>query len=283
MGRFLHDLFFPHLHNNYRSRLLHHKSLVFGIIFLFAGSFFLSTIRTSLPAVLGIATDITSEELLVLINEKRQLDGAGPLTLNPQLNEAASQKASNMLSENYWAHNSPSGKTPWVFVKNSGYKYVYAGENLAKGFTNSKDVVNAWMASTSHRENMLSQNYNDVGFAVVEGKLLGEETVLIVEMFGNTTALQNQENQATTISSSSTRSQSLVLNSQVQKPLIDSASFSKNFILIFALLFIFILILDMIFVERKKVTRFIGHNLDHIFFFSIIVLIVIVIARGSIL
>lgn len=283
MGRFLHDLFFPHLHNNYRSRLLHHKSLVFGIIFLFAGSFFLSTIRTSLPAVLGIATDITSEELLVLTNEKRQLDLAGPLTLNPQLNEAASQKASNMLLENYWAHNSPSGKTPWVFVKNSGYKYVYAGENLAKGFTNSKDVVNAWMESTSHRENMLSQNYNDVGFAVTEGKLLGEETVLIVVMFGNTTALQNQENQATTTSSSSTKSQSLVLNSQVQKPLIDSASFSKNFILIFALIFIFILIVDMLFVERKKVTRFIGHNLDHIFFFSVVVLIIIVIARGSIL
>lgn len=283
MGRFLHDLFFPHFHNNYRSRLLHHKSLVFAIIFLFASSFILSTVRTSLPAVLGIATDITSQGLLVLTNEKRQLDNAGPLISNPQLNEAASQKASNMFLENYWAHNSPSGKTPWVFIKNSGYQYVYAGENLAKGFTNSKDVIDTWMASSSHKENMLSKNYKDVGFAVKEGKLLGEETVLIVEMFGNTTALQNQENQATAIPSSSTKSQSLVLNSQVQKPLIDSASFSKNFILVFALLFVFILILDMLFVERKKVTRFIGHNLDHIFFFCVIILIIILISRGSIL
>ncbi|HKC14977.1 MAG TPA: CAP domain-containing protein [Patescibacteria group bacterium] len=282
MRRFLHDLLLPHLHNNYRSRALHNKSLGIAIIFLFAGGFLLSTLRVSMPSVLGISTDITGEELLVLTNEKRHDNGAGSLTMNSQLSQAASQKASNMFAENYWAHNSPSGNTPWVFIKNSGYQYVYAGENLAKGFTSSKDTIKAWMASPSHRENMLSKNYMDVGFAVKEGKLLGEDTVLIVEEFGNTTLAQN-ENQTAAAPPQSSNTQSLVLNSQTQKPLINISSFSESFVLIFAVLFISILILDMLVIERKKITRFVGHNLDHVFFFSIIVLIMIIIARGAIL
>lgn len=282
MGRFFHDLFFPHHANNYRSRLLHHSSLIVAIIVLFAGSFIFPLLRSSLPAVLGIATDITSEKLLILTNEKRHENGAGPLTINEKLDEAAVEKADNMFAENYWAHNSPSGKNPWVFIKNSGYTYVYAGENLARGFTKPDDVINAWMASPSHRENMLSTNYTDVGFAVKEGKLLGEETILIVEMFGNTTLAQNKEN-ITTGLPNSPNTQSIVLNSQAQKPLIDISSFSKNLTLFIALLFITVLVLDAIVIERKKVTRFVGHNLDHIFFFSVIALIIIIVARGTIL
>lgn len=282
MKGFLHDLFFPHLHNNYRSRLLHHSSLIAVIVLLFAGSFLLPVLKTSLPSVLGIATDITSEKLLILTNEKRHENGAGPLNINEKLDEAAVEKADNMFADNYWAHNSPSGKTPWVFIKNSGYTYVYAGENLARGFTKPNDVISAWMASPSHRENMLSTNYADVGFAVKEGKLLGEDTILIVEMFGNTSLSQNKENLATGLPNSS-NTQSMVLNSQAQRPLIDVSSFSKNLTLFIALLFITILVLDALVIERRKVTRFVGHNLDHIFFFSLITLIIIIVARGTIL
>lgn len=282
MKRFLHDLFIPHFHNNYRSRFLHHSSLVFAIIFLFLGSFATSFVRTSFPQVLGIATDITAQKLLLLTNQDRQSNGAGPLVLNSELNDAAASKANDMFAENYWAHNSPTGKTPWVFIKNSGYQYVYAGENLARGFTKPEDVVNAWMASPTHRENMLSTNYTDVGFAVKEGKLLGEETVLVVEMFGNTTLAQNKGNQMAGSSGTPINTQSLVLNSQLQ-PLIDSASFSRNFALIVALLFISVLVLDMLVVQRNRVTRFVGHNLDHILFFGAIIFIVIAIAKGIIL
>lgn len=278
MRKFLHDLFFPHLHNNFRSRLLHHQSLIFSILFLLLGSFILSGLRTSLPQVLGISTDITATQLLVFTNEKRQESGAGPLSLDEKLTRAAEVKATNMFSENYWAHDSPSGKTPWVFIKDSGYTYTYAGENLAKGFTDTDEVIKAWMASPTHRENMLSKNYSDVGFAVKTGKIGGEETVLIVEMFGNTTLAQNESTVAAVPENST-----LVLNSQTSNPLIDISSFSKNLTLIFALLFVSILFIDMFIVGRKKITRFVGHNLDHIFFFISIILIIIVIARGSIL
>src|SRR5258708_31108893 len=96
MRRFLHDLLLPHLHNNYRSRALHNKSLGIAIIFLFAGGFFLSTFRVSMPLVLGIFTDIKREELLVFKNEKKNDNGAGSLTINSQFIQASSQKASNI-------------------------------------------------------------------------------------------------------------------------------------------------------------------------------------------
>lgn len=133
---------------------------------------------------MGTSVDITSQELLLFTNQDRQKEGLSALTINNQLSQAAALKATDMFGKNYWAHNAPEGTTPWFFIKEAGYVYVYAGENLARGFNSSEDVVKAWMASPSHRENMLSKNYQDVGFAVVPGKLNGEDTVLVVEMFG---------------------------------------------------------------------------------------------------
>ena len=68
-----------------------------------------------------------------------------------------------MFSKNYWAHFAPDGSTsPWDFIHQSGYNYIFAGENLAKGFTDANSVVAAWMNSPSHRENILSNKYKDV-------------------------------------------------------------------------------------------------------------------------
>lgn len=280
MNRFLHDLFFPHQNNNFRSRLLHHKSIIFLIALILFSGFFLSALRTNYPKVLGISYDITSNQLLYFTNIQRQQIGAGSLSLNDKLTQAAGRKAKDMFAENYWAHNSPTGKTPWVFIKDSGYTYVYAGENLARGFQSSDDVVKAWMASPDHRENMLSKNYSDVGFSVAKGKLLGEETVLIVEMLGSTT-LSSQKGSETAISPPIS-SQNLVL-SKSENPLINSVSLSKNLALGIIFVFLIVLILDMFVVERRKITRFVGHNLDHIFYFTLILLIVIIIARGLII
>ena len=119
-----------------------------------------------------------------MVNQKRLDNGLSPLTLNGKLSGAAYGKARHMFDNNYWAHFAPDGTSPWNFIVNSGYNYVYAGENLAKGFVNANDAVDAWMNSPTHRDNILSSQYRDVGFAIVEGTLQGEETVLIVEFFG---------------------------------------------------------------------------------------------------
>jgi hypothetical protein len=67
------------------------------------------------------------------------------------------------------------------------------------------------------------------------------------------------------------------------KPLINSQTFSLTLASIILLTFIFVLFLDMIVVERRKVVRFVGHNLDHILFFSLMIIIVLILAKGSII
>ena len=321
MRDFLHHLFLPHVTNNYRPKLLHHKTMLLVIAVLFFAGFSLSAIRINFPSVLGTFSDITSEQLLLLTNQKRQENGLPPLSLNQQLSNAAAGKANNMFAENYWAHNSPDGKTPWVFIKGAGYNYIYAGENLARGFTNASDVVNAWMASPEHRKNMLSANYQNVGYAVETGTLSGENTVLVVEMLGSTAyaaapapenklASQVQE-QATSASSSpaptvvptsvpttapvaqtekkanpaeqAPAKSVLEANKTISiKPLINSVSFSSNTSRVVIIMFILALLLDMVIIERRKVVRLVGHNADHIFFLTLLLIIVTLIIRGAI-
>lgn len=184
MISFLHNLFVPHAHNNHRSKLLHNSSLVIAVFSLLSISLLFITIHRSHPDVLGISYSISVDDLLQITNADRQQNGLPPLSLNTELTSAAQGKAANMFQDDYWAHFAPDGTSPWDFIKGAGYNYSYAGENLAKGFTSSSDIVQAWMNSPSHRENMLSDKYKDVGFAIQEGNLLGEDTVLVVEEFG---------------------------------------------------------------------------------------------------
>lgn len=179
MYNFLHHLLVPSHKNNFRARALHLDVLTGILIFFTIVSFTFSR-----PAVLGIATDITIQRLLDKTNEERRNAGLGALSLNGQLTSAAQGKAQHMFTNNYWDHFAPDGTSPWDFINNSGYKYKFAGENLAYNYMFSDDVVNAWMNSPSHRANILRSEYTEIGFAVQNGNLLGEDTTLVVQMFG---------------------------------------------------------------------------------------------------
>ncbi len=125
---------------------------------------------------------IDAADLLLLTNQQRTNAGLNPLSLNQQLNEAATAKANDMLTHNYWAHVSPSGVTPWNFIQKTNYKYKVAGENLASGYNTAKGVVDGWMNSPSHRKNILNSKLCEVGFGVVSGKLQGKDTTIVVQM-----------------------------------------------------------------------------------------------------
>jgi len=278
----------PHERNNYRARLLHHKSLLFFITLIFSATFFLEIIKINFPSVLGVQNNITVEQLVSITNKKRAEAGLPPLVLNPNLSKAAELKAGDMFAKDYWAHNSPDGITPWAFIKQSGYNYVYAGENLARGFNSAEDVVNAWMASPKHKENMLFKNYNDVGFFVGVGKLKGEDTILVVEEFGNqgTRAIaSNKSGQNVSTSSSKKIASPNVFAGTTydKKPLLNSLSFSLTVDKVLLAIFIFTLLLDMIIVERKRIARLVGHNVDHILFLMLIMLVVAVFSKGVII
>lgn len=271
MQDFLSNLFIPHESNNHRAKILHHTNLFLTIIFFVLASFFLQNLRIAFPSILGIATDISEETLLFLTNQERIKNGASPLMLSPELSQAAGKKADDMFRYDYWAHNSPQGKTPWVFIKESGYRYVYAGENLAKGFTSTNDAVKAWMASLDHKANLISSNYKDVGFAVKTGKLNGEETVLIVQELGNRDLVITPNSETREVATSTDRRSA---------PLMSSLSLSSNIVFIMVSMFIFAFLLDMIIIERKKIVRFVGHNIDHILYLVLVLLFVGLMTKG---
>jgi len=188
VGEFLSHAFLPRKSNNQRPRILHPAGLsVLVAIFLVTNS--LRYFLGYLPGfVLGFASSITIDEVIDQTNAERSKAGLPPLTQNPQLTQAAFAKASDMLAQNYWAHVSPSGTQPWSFIKNAGYRYRYAGENLARDFSDTGTLMQAWLTSPTHKENILSGNYHDIGVAVVDGTLLGLETRLVVQMFGSPVA-----------------------------------------------------------------------------------------------
>ena len=319
MKNFLHHFFLPKESNNYRPGLLQHKVLLALTLLFFSAGLMLLSARTNFPSVLGTFSDISNQQLLILTNQQRQNNNLGALTDNQELDQAAANKAADMFSKDYWAHNAPDGTTPWVFIKTAGYNYVYAGENLARGFANAQDVISAWMNSPEHRQNVLSPNYQNVGFAVETGKLNGEDTVLVVEMLGSTSfapapiATEAKSTPPVAVAAGSPavkvaaanipspslipvvaapKNQNAVLKPTTQellgvnsiiKPLINSQTLSVTLVKIVLFGFILVLISDMIIIERRKIVRFVGHNLDHVIFFSLILIIVLILVRGVII
>lgn len=301
MKDFLSHIFIPKESNNHRAKILHHTNLLLTIAFLLLATFFIQRIKVTFPSVLGIQANISSEELLLLTNKERQNAGITPLLPNEKLAQAASKKAEDMFEYNYWAHNSPTGKTPWIFIKSSGYNYTYAGENLARGFTSPESVVRAWMASPDHRANMFSTNYQDVGFAVKVGNLNGEETILIVQELGNQymPIAKSKVQEIAPAKSDLAPAQKIAQAQKIapvpkvapkknvqavhREPLISTASLSSNVYYVFILVFIAALFLDMIIIEKKKIMRFVGHNVDHILYLLLLLVLIGIWSKGVII
>jgi len=177
----------PQRSNNHRPKILHPESLLILAIVVVGFFSLVQTVRffPSLQnSILGYATNISIEDIVAQTNQQREKQGLSPLVLNSQLSAAALAKAQDMFDNQYWAHTSPQGKQPWDFIKAANYRYRVAGENLARDFYNTGDMVQAWMNSPTHKENILNGQYQQIGIAVVNGKLEGFETTLVVQMFG---------------------------------------------------------------------------------------------------
>lgn len=179
----LYPYFFPHPSTHQKAYLLHWHFLVIYILIFILLRVGFDVFALYKPGVLGIESKVTVEEIIIKTNQERQNNGLSPVKENTALDQAAYQKAKNMFAENYWAHYSPSGHNPWEFIKSTGYRFSYAGENLARNFYNADEVVRAWMNSLTHRENLLGDKYQDIGVAVVEGELQGVKTTLVVQIF----------------------------------------------------------------------------------------------------
>lgn len=266
----LSNFFLPHPQTHKKAILLSFPALLFYIVLFLSLNFGLNLLTQVKPGILGVASNIYQQELIKLTNLEREKNNLPLLSENPRLNQAAEEKAKNMFEENYWAHYSPSGKDPWGFIQRAGYKFSYAGENLARNFQNSDEVVSAWMASPTHKENIINRNYKDLGIAVMNGVLNGEETTLVVQEFGTPTEAVAQAPAAPKVSEETKvlpLAQSTVPKLQVagqKQVLLDPYSTLKTFGFGIISLLLILIALDLYIIRRRGITRLYSAHLPHL-------------------
>lgn len=106
-----------------------------------------------------------ARQVLELVNEERAKEGVPALVLDKTLCEAAQVRSDELLDK--LAHERPDGRdvqtvldeANWTF----GRDYYTFGENIAAGQATPKEVVEAWMNSPGHRENIMDPGFKKLG------------------------------------------------------------------------------------------------------------------------
>jgi uncharacterized protein YkwD len=176
--------FVPHRGNAFRPHAFRHKAISFYSICLIFSQLLFGVTVYSGPVISEAESLNLSKNIVYYTNQERKNQGLGELVVNERLEQAAQEKLDDMFQKNYWDHNGPNGETAWNFITAEDYYYQLAGENLARGFNNSEEAVDAWMASESHKANILNNRFSEIGVASSSGKIKGSQTTVIVQLFG---------------------------------------------------------------------------------------------------
>ena len=126
---------------------------------------------------LNLTTD--EKELISLINAERKKNNIPELTVDENLQNVARLKAKDLVDNNYFSHISPTYGTPFEMLKTNNISYKTASENIA-GNSSIEGAISSWMNSNDHKKNILSNDYNYTGIAVVDSIAYGK---IIVELF----------------------------------------------------------------------------------------------------
>jgi uncharacterized protein YkwD len=103
------------------------------------------------------------DQVLALVNQERGKAGCQPVTPDSRLVTAARAHSQDMATNNYFAHNTPSGVDPGTRITNAGYHWSAWGENIAAGQPDPASVMHAWMNSDGHRKNILTCDFRNLG------------------------------------------------------------------------------------------------------------------------
>lgn len=109
------------------------------------------------------------QELIKLINQERQKHNLSPLESHDALATAAKRHSKDMAENNFLSHTGSDGSSPFTRIRDAGYPYRTAGENVAAGYPSAQAVFNAWMGSSGHRQNMLNGSFCELGVGYVSG------------------------------------------------------------------------------------------------------------------
>lgn len=167
--------------------LLNYKKQLFYCLktnyFKYFSSLLVILIGVFLLPKIAYLSSITPEKIIELTNQERQKAGLSELTANQLLTQAAYEKGKAIIEAGEFSHNIDEQKFS-AWIKDTGYKYSYVGENLAIDFVTSEGIISAWLNSDAHKKNLLNSYYEEIGLAVIENNFNGQNTILVVQIFG---------------------------------------------------------------------------------------------------
>ena len=120
------------------------------------------------------------DEVIRIVNEERAKQGLQPLKKNNDLCKVAGIRATETTS--LFSHTRPNGESCFTILKEYNISYMTVGENIAAGQQTPTEVMNAWMNSQGHRENIMNSSFGQIGVGVVKG---GSYGIYWVQMFIN--------------------------------------------------------------------------------------------------
>ena len=157
------------------------KRIVYIVSIVVIGSAVLVLRPTPLPANKSMQFDSTSRQYQSIINDYRASQGKSLLRLSATLTQSANDKAKDMTAKGYWSHNAPDGSTPFTLIAKHNYNYINAGENLSRCYKTPEQSVAGWIASQTHRENILA-DYTEMGIGIAKQSDSG--CMVVVNHFG---------------------------------------------------------------------------------------------------
>jgi len=111
-------------------------------------------------------------EVLTIVNQRRAAGATcggtayppvAALAMNANLRLAAQGHSQDMATNNYFSHTSLDGRTYVDRIRAAGYTGSFLAENIAAGYGSPASVVNGWMGSTGHCQNIMSGSYRSIG------------------------------------------------------------------------------------------------------------------------
>ena len=152
------------------------------------GKLFVTIALATIP-VASLAAGLDADRIFDLVNQERTRTGITSLQRNRFLDAAADAKARDLIKKQFFAHTGPDGRSFTSWVDTGAYSYTALGENLAMDFSNERGVLRGWLASASHRTNLLDPLWSDSGIATASGTVNLRLTNVVVQLFGTLTPL----------------------------------------------------------------------------------------------
>ncbi|MCD8509593.1 MAG: CAP domain-containing protein [Bacillus sp. (in: Bacteria)] len=103
------------------------------------------------------------QQVIELTNVQRRNNGLSDLQAHTELSNVARKKSADMQQNNYFSHTSPTYGSPFDMIRDFGISYTAAAENIAQGQPTPEQVVDSWMNSEGHRQNILNGNFTHIG------------------------------------------------------------------------------------------------------------------------